>query len=467
MAARTVTPSGMTSREWALLPAEVRLRSMFSSRVEHERTLAEMKVRLSAGIANEKRDGATMDKSRFIEEMRAIIKDSGYRRPDGVGKKSLQNLKSRARLELIWKMNVSQARGYAKWLADMTPEGLENEPCYELVRVMQRSEVRDWPTLWENFGGKFYGGKGSNKDYPREGRMIAKKTSPIWRQLSRFGTPWPPFDWGSGMGLAGIDLDEAEALGAVGPDDEPQAPLAAPFNAGHSMSAKGIPESGKENLRSAFGGAVKFDNERVILQRHLTPETDEQRQQTITESLRIRAAGVSDAGRDQFARARSQDDASPWPPGVDPALLEPEVLASTAAVSVGRKLLYHERWHGSEESAQRFATLIRGFLPDHVAVMIRDNHIHAWRPDLLALSADEIQAASVADANGLLLGYGQNLSDRPAAVVNFKNEAGEVIGGFFAPHLTARTYALARAKDFQDALGKAIRIFIDNTEVRP
>jgi hypothetical protein len=245
MSARTVVGSPMLSRQWALVPAEIRFRAMFSARVEHERTLAEMQERITDAMAGMKRDGATMDRSRFIEEMRPIIQQSGYRRPDGSGKKSLTNLKSRRRLELIWNMNTAQASGYAKWLSDMDPDGLENEPCYELTRIMARQEPRDWFAVWLREGGKLY-----------DGRMIARKTSQIWTAISRFGTPWPPFDWGSGMGLMDISRTEAEALGVISPDDPPDEPLPTPFNAAHSASAQGIPSDGRARIVAAFAGEV-------------------------------------------------------------------------------------------------------------------------------------------------------------------------------------------------------------------
>lgn len=266
MAARTVTGSPMTSREWGMLPAELRMRSMFSARVEHERTLAEMQDRITAGLAGEKREGVAMDRARFVEEMQDLVRSTGYKRPEGTSRKGVQNLRSRARLELIWNMNVAQARGYAKWLADMTPESLENEPAYELVRIMARREPRDWPTVWRNAGGKFYDG----------GRMIAPKTDGIWITISRFGTPWAPFDWGSGMGLAGIDIDEAEALGAVPQDAPPQEPQQRPFNADYSMSAAGIPEDGRQRILTALDGEAKLDGERfrLIQQGELPPAPD-------------------------------------------------------------------------------------------------------------------------------------------------------------------------------------------------
>jgi hypothetical protein len=262
MAARVVAGSPRTAAQWALLPAELRMRLMFSARCEHERTLGEMQVRITDGLAGRKREGVAMDKGRFVEEMREIVRATGYKRPDGTPRKSIQNLKSRARLELIWDMNRAQALGHANWLSDMTPEALENEPCYELVRIEARREPRDWFTVWLKAGGKLY-----------DGRMIAPKTSTIWVAISRFGTPWAPFDWGSGMGLAGVDIDEAESLGAVSPDDAPQEPQETPFNESYQASAASIPAAGRARILTAFQGeaALHGDKFHLIQQSDLAP----------------------------------------------------------------------------------------------------------------------------------------------------------------------------------------------------
>jgi len=455
--------SSMSSREWELLQAEIRMRAMFSARVENERLLVEMQVRLQARIALAKKDGRTMDRGVFIEEMREELRKAGYKR--GEAKRgSIQDLKSTRRLGLIWDMNLAQAQGYARWKADMTPEGLENEPCYEFIRVMSRIEVRDWPVIWEQSGGEFFDGPGSNDDYSwAKGRMIAAKNDPIWKRISRFGAPWPPFDWGSGMGLRGVGRDEAERLGVIDPEDV-VTPLAFPFNSGTRASAKKIPESGRESLRSAFGDAIRFDGDEIILQRETSSETDEQRLQDITASLRERARAIADTGRDYFRRVRSTDDAATWPPGFNFSESEDEILAHTAAVAVGRKLLYHDEWVGY---AQSVGELIRHYLPAEVHVAVIDGHVYAFRPDIVGLDEGQIHQRILDADMGRLLGYGQNMIDEPAVLVNLADSDGQGVSGFLTAPASARVYAKARAKDWTDALGKTIRIFIGKKEVRP
>ena len=38
--------------------------------------------------------------------------------------------------------------------------------------------------------------------------MVALKEDPVWTRISRFGQPWPPFDFNSGMGVEDVSHDE-------------------------------------------------------------------------------------------------------------------------------------------------------------------------------------------------------------------------------------------------------------------
>lgn len=51
--------------------------------------------------------------------------------------------------------------------------------------------------------------------------MIALRDDPVWRKISRFGSPTPPFDFNSGMGLSEISITEAERLGVIKPGERP------------------------------------------------------------------------------------------------------------------------------------------------------------------------------------------------------------------------------------------------------
>jgi hypothetical protein len=126
---------------------------------------------------------------------------------------------------------------------DLDPDVLDAFPAQELVREEDRKQPRDWESRWTAAGGELI-----------DGRMVALKTDPIWTKISRFGTPWPPFDFGSGMGLNDISRDEAEQLGLI----EPGAPVAAEdeyFNKELAASAENIDE---QFLKDSFGDQVRI-----------------------------------------------------------------------------------------------------------------------------------------------------------------------------------------------------------------
>lgn len=260
----TKSPIGalLSSAEWAALPVELRDRAFFSAMVESERFLSEAQRRILQRLTLE-RDaldgGRVMERGRFIEELQELLEEMGYQPdPDKAG--SLQDLSSAGRLGLIWQMQLDQAHGHARWKTGMDEDILEAAPAEELVRDFRREERRDWPRIWAENGGKFYGMPG--RDYPlAPGRMIALKTDKIWTAISEFGTPWPPFRWGSGMGKRSVRRKEALTLTTptgerLLRESDRQKPLVIPFNAGLKASIAGLPDQSIKRIKKAFGDRV-------------------------------------------------------------------------------------------------------------------------------------------------------------------------------------------------------------------
>lgn len=262
---RTPMGSVLSSAEWEVVPAEIRQRAMFSARVEDERLLAAMQAKLQQRIQLERSkladggEGVTMDRRRFIDETRMDLAKAGYR-PDLKKAGGLQDLSSTGRLGLIWQMNLDQAQGYAQWKTAMDPDILAAVPAWEFVRLENRVERRAWPAIWQARGGQFFPGA---SEYS-QGRMIALKTSDIWVAINRFGVPWKPFDWGSGLGVRNVRRKECIKLGLIKPG-EVQAPLQKPFNAGAEASLRGIPASRRRAIEDSFHGDVEIEGEVIRL----------------------------------------------------------------------------------------------------------------------------------------------------------------------------------------------------------
>ena len=131
----------------------------------------------------------TKSASESRRDIRAALAAADYE-PTGSG---IKDHTTQKRLDLILQQNVRAARGYARRREGMDPDTLDLWPAQELVRVYGRKVPRDWKARFVESGGNLV-----------SGRMIALKTSPVWMSLSRFGVPWPPFDFGSGMGVRDI-----------------------------------------------------------------------------------------------------------------------------------------------------------------------------------------------------------------------------------------------------------------------
>ena len=240
---RSVVASKLRTAEWEKVPLHLRERALFSAGVEHARFLATAQQKLKDAIAQRReqvaRGEAVVDRSSFIGDMRRLAITDGL----GTGKGGLTDVAGRARLGLIFDTQLRMAQGYAQRKMDLDPDVLDAFPAQELVREEDRKIPRDWEARWIAAGGQLYGG-----------RMIALKTDPIWTKISRFGTPWPPFDFGSGMGINDISRDEAEQLGLI----EPGAPVVADdeyFNRELAASAENV---NVDFLKTFFGDQVRI-----------------------------------------------------------------------------------------------------------------------------------------------------------------------------------------------------------------
>ena len=202
---KALVASDLDSSQWNSIQAGLRNRAFFSSQVARANILDAAR-RLSAEYA-----GGHTDLSKLRIEWRKFLERENYK-PDPEEEGTIKDLYSRARIDVIVKTNVAQARGFMQYAEGMTPGAFAAFPAQEFTRIVYRKQKReDWPQRWARAGGKVYGG-----------RMIALKDDPVWQRLGNagpFGNPYPPFDWGSGMGVMDIDRAEAIKLGLISDED--------------------------------------------------------------------------------------------------------------------------------------------------------------------------------------------------------------------------------------------------------
>lgn len=251
---KTLVTSGLNSAQWNQVQAGLRDRAFFSSRVESARFLHAAKSQIG-DLADGHRSA-----SEIRRDLRALADAEGYT-PEAGDEGTIKDLRSRQRLDVIIQTNARQARGYMQQLEGNTPGALAAFPAQELIRTRARKVPREWDQRWRGQGGRLYAS-----------RMIALKGDPVWHKISAFGVPWPPFDFGSGMGVQDIDRAEAIALGIIQPDDPPPPPANIPgFNDNLEAS---VPFTGADDpewlwLKGCFGDQIVYKGRQVKWQAQL------------------------------------------------------------------------------------------------------------------------------------------------------------------------------------------------------
>ncbi len=259
---KALVGSGMDSRQWSAVQAGLRDRASFSATVEDVRVLGAFRTacaRLAAGET---------DPSAARIEMRDALTAAGYRPPDAEdqGPGGVRNLMNQRRLDLILKTNVEQARGWAQHMEGTTPGALLAYPAQRLVRVRQRRMPRDWTARWKE-AGDAVGWQGACRD-----EFVALKLSPIWAQLSRFGTPYPPFDFNSGMGVEDVGKRKARELGLLEEGvsgERTDAP-----NGGAGAQSTSVAPSFNANLQATLEGIRGDSDEGQFLTRTFGDQVD-------------------------------------------------------------------------------------------------------------------------------------------------------------------------------------------------
>ena len=243
--AKTPIGSILRSEHWEQVPLALRERAQFSAGIEQASVMQAVQDKLQEWVelSSNKSNRAFMDRSRFVAEMRQVMQSNGL--DEGHG--GITNPASKARLELIYNFQTTDAAEFGRWQMGQDPDVLDAFPAQEFLRVESRNQPRsDWSERWAAAGGRTY-----------DGRWIALKSDPVWVGISRFGRPWPPFDFGSGMGVEDISRVEAERLGLLKKGQKAK-PVKAQFNQSLQASVKNLAPSMQEALKTLFGSQIQI-----------------------------------------------------------------------------------------------------------------------------------------------------------------------------------------------------------------
>ena len=248
--------AGLSAADWDRVQAGLKDRAFWSARVQNVRFLQTAQGDLGSLLANARNaDGALTSRAQIVSDLMRTAKEEGI----ATGAGGLTDPGSSKRGATIVDTNAGLARGYTDFVAGNTKGARTAYPAWELVRIEPRINQRDWIGRWESEGGE-----------RPEGRMVALKDDPIWTDISAFGDPWPPFDYGSGMGVADVSFEECVRLGILEDDwlpPEDSDPVE-DFNAHleESLTFNGTDDPAWLWLKEQFGDQVKYADGKITWQ---------------------------------------------------------------------------------------------------------------------------------------------------------------------------------------------------------
>jgi|GEM_PF-5186997 len=249
-------PAEWDAATWREQEADFRTQAFFVSRVENARFVDRAQTLLFDYLAKVREhvttpDGeqttalAVADRSHFVERMREFMIAEGMAKPDefkDVDQKDVEDIRSLARLNLIFDTNVRQAYGYGQWKQGMEPAVLRAFPAARLIR--DRGVTTPRPRHQAHLGD------------------VRLKTDLSWwasyqnaKSIGGFEVPWGPYGFNSGVTQEDVSRKEARALGlpvdtaAKGMKETP------PITAGTKASTKKMdPELKKKLIRELRNG---------------------------------------------------------------------------------------------------------------------------------------------------------------------------------------------------------------------
>ena len=456
-AVKTILPTNLGSAELRAVGGDFKRRAVFSAKVINAEYLQNIRGITQDALSGELDSTTAHLHLSKLAEMLDVEHDD-------------------ARVDLILETNLATANGYGQFLAANDPLTVEQFPAWELYRVEEKKEPRDWEQRWQ-FAARASGDVDAARVFEETGRMVALKDSEIWDALGDSGNfddaldnPYPPFYFRSGVyGIRDIDLEETRELGLLGADEEPTAREIPAFNENFQMTLPGLDAELRSALLKSLGDDVKLDNGVLTLKGNGgTTDADSTTIRSENEDLHDHPdqPGGTGPGYEGIRQALQSTALTSGPAADTASAVDATELQ---AVAGGTKPLYHAEF-SDPANAEQLAAALRPVLPPHMEVAATDGHVFAFDPETVRAitTADpqfygdgtvleQIQRVTATEENGELLGYGARSWSEPGAVrLLVKNAAGKTITGFYTRPGLARIYGDAAVRDLGETLGEKL-----------
>jgi hypothetical protein len=250
-AVKSVLPTTLRTAVMSSLPADIRERAFWSAGVTSARFLD------TADQAIQDYLNGKINLAECRARLNALREELGevpLRETTGQTKLGLTDIWSEERQNVFLGTNIRMAEGYGQFAQGMDPDVLDEFPAWEFERLESRLHPRNespdpekhWDVRWEK-ACMDSGDLLALKAFNETGRMVALKTSGVWIALSRFGLPYDPVDFNTGMGRVMVDRDEAEKLGLIQPGH-----VLTPQTRGFNDDFQLTPDVRNENLLNAL-----------------------------------------------------------------------------------------------------------------------------------------------------------------------------------------------------------------------
>ncbi len=244
-------PTELLSADFDLVDGWLKERSFWMAGVADAEILQSFRREIEKMVRGE--SGGTESMGRLW----SLLETKGYQPPAGQAA-TIKDLSTWNRMSVSLDTNVRMARGYGMWFR--AQKSLRAFPAWRFFRLGQRKIPRNWIRRWEE-------AKKKTSHVPGAGDFVALINHPIWKVLSAFDQPYPPFDYNSGMYVKAVSRSKAKNLGLL---DDPRTremwenPRLESPNA--TMQAK--PDISERALRDALSerlrGLARWDGDTLI-----------------------------------------------------------------------------------------------------------------------------------------------------------------------------------------------------------